>query len=57
MGPWMFCWPVVADSHQFDEEPTPHPHQCGKSDPYSDPKKSDLDPHESEQPEAAACRY
>jgi hypothetical protein len=34
IGLWRVCWPVVADSHHFDEEPNPHP-QSGKSEPYS----------------------
>ncbi len=61
MVTWVFCWQVVADSHYFDEEPDPHPRQSGKVEKihrYSHQiGKSDPNPHQSVQPEVAACRY
>ncbi len=33
MEPWRFCRPVVVDSHHFDEDQDPDPHEIEKLDP------------------------
>ncbi len=48
MEPWRVYRPVVADSHNFDEEQDldPDPHENEKLDLDPDPRKSErLDPY------------
>jgi hypothetical protein len=42
MEPWRACKPVVADSHDFDEEQDPNPHQSEKPDLDPEPHRSKI---------------
>ncbi len=44
MEAWRVYRTVVADSHHFDEEPDPEPHDSEKLDHFPDPHLSDSDP-------------
>jgi hypothetical protein len=57
---WRVYMTVVADSHHFDQDPDPDPHQNEKSDP--DPhqsKKSEPNPHhrDADPQHRSACPF